>query len=71
VAALKPPVHFRSVQGMQDQLRRWSPDTLGKALDLLLEAEIDCKTTGLPAAEICGRAVMSLARAAGRSGRRR
>lgn len=69
VASLKPPVHFRSVTGMQGQVSRWSLETLGKALDLLLEAEIDCKTTGMPAAEICGRALMSLARAAGRKRR--
>lgn len=66
MAALRPPVIFKAVERFKRQLNRWPSDRLGKALTLLLEAEADCKTTGLPAAEITSRAVMQLARAAGR-----
>ena len=70
MAALKPPVIFKAADRFRRQLGRWSPDRLGRALELLLEAEGECKTTGMPAAEIVSRAVMQLARADGRSGRR-
>jgi len=33
---------------------------------VLIETEAECKTTGMPAEELCSRAVMQLARAAGR-----
>lgn len=69
MAALKPPVIFKAVERFKRQLRRWPADRLGRALELLLEAETECKTTGMPAAELCSRAVMQLARAAGRASR--
>jgi DNA polymerase III subunit delta len=66
MAALKPPVMFKTVDRFKRQLNRWPADRLGKALELLLDAEGDCKTTGMPAAEITSRAIIQLARAAGR-----
>ena len=63
---LKPPVFFKAVDRFRRQLTRWPLDRLSTALELLLDAEIDCKTTGLPAAEITARAMMRLAQAAGR-----
>jgi len=66
IAALRPPPHFRVADRMKSQLARWPGEKLATALDLLLNAELDCKTTGLPAPEICGRAILQLARAAGR-----
>lgn len=66
MAALKPPVIFKAADRFRRQLSRWPADRLGKALELLLDAEADCKSTGMPAAEICSRALMSVARAAGR-----
>lgn len=68
LATLRPPPHFRVADHMRNQLLRWPAERLGAALDLLVNAEIDCKTTGMPAGEICSRAVMQLARAAGRKG---
>ncbi|CAA7614923.1 DNA polymerase III [Candidatus Terasakiella magnetica] len=64
--ALKPPVIFKAVERFKRQLSRWPVDRLGKALEVLTEAEADCKTTGMPAAEITSRALMMLARAAAR-----
>ena len=63
---LKPPVFFKAADRFRRQLGRWQLDRLSQALELLLDAEIDCKTTGLPAAEITARAMMRLAQAAGR-----
>ncbi|CAA7621852.1 DNA polymerase III subunit delta [Magnetospirillum sp. UT-4] len=64
--SLKPPVIFKAEDRFRRQLGRWSTDRLGRALELLLEAELECKTTGMPAEEICSRALMQVARAAGR-----
>lgn len=66
MAALKPPVIFKAADRFRRQLSRWPADRVGRALELLIEAEADCKTTGMPAEELCSRAVMQLARAAGR-----
>ncbi|MFD2234961.1 DNA polymerase III subunit delta [Phaeospirillum tilakii] len=66
MAALKPPVIFKAADRFRRQLARWPADRLGRALDLLCEAELDCKSTGLPAAAITSRAVMMIARAAAR-----
>lgn len=66
MAALKPPVIFKAAERFRRQLSRWPADRLGKALEVLTEAEADCKTTGMPAAEITSRALMMIARAAAR-----
>ena len=44
--------------------RFWRPQRLAQALAILTEAEFDCKTTGLPAEAICGRALIRIANAA-------
>ncbi|MBI2240892.1 MAG: DNA polymerase III subunit delta [Magnetospirillum gryphiswaldense] len=65
--SLKPPVIFKAADRFRRQLSRWPAERVGQALERLIEAETDCKTTGMPAAEICSRAIMTLCRAAGRS----
>lgn len=67
MAALKPPVIFKAAERFRRQLGRWPADRVGMALERLIETEIDCKSTGMPAEELCSRAVMQLARAAGRA----
>jgi DNA polymerase-3 subunit delta len=67
IASLKPKPFFRTAQRLRSQVARWPAARAATALDLLQQAEIDTKTTGLPAEAICGRAVMQLARAAGRA----
>ncbi|HEY1722615.1 MAG TPA: DNA polymerase III subunit delta [Magnetospirillaceae bacterium] len=67
IASLKPKPFFRTAQRLRSQVARWPAARAATALDLLQQAEIDTKTTGLPADAICGRAVMQLARAAGRA----
>ncbi|MFN3076113.1 MAG: DNA polymerase III subunit delta [Alphaproteobacteria bacterium] len=67
VAALKPPVFFKRVQQVRAQVRRWSPSQLTSGLDRLLKAEMDCKTTGSPAEELCERALLQVASIARKS----
>ena len=61
---LRPPVFFKRTESFKAQLRAWSTGRLGTALQILLNAEIDCKTTGLPAHAVYGRALMRIAQAA-------
>lgn len=64
IDALRPPVFWKSKGAMRAQLRLWSDRKLADALDLVLEAELNCKTTGMPADAILGRCLMRLAAAA-------
>lgn len=64
VKALRPPIIFLFVDRFKKQLDRWSSDKIERALSVLTEAEVNCKSTGLPAEAICGRALMSLSQAA-------
>ncbi|MDA1089131.1 MAG: DNA polymerase III subunit delta [Proteobacteria bacterium] len=70
LSKLKPPVFYKFKSDFLSQMRRWQTDRLVMALDLALDAEIDCKTTGFPAAAGCHRALMRIAQAA-RSGKTR
>lgn len=71
MAALKPRVIFKHTDRFRANLRRWPAERIAGAFDLLVAAELDCKTTGLPAPEICGRALIQIATAAGRTPSRR
>jgi DNA polymerase-3 subunit delta len=62
--APRPPVFARGQAAFRDQAKRWPLDRLGAALQLLTEAELECKTTGLPAQALCSRALMRVAGAA-------
>jgi DNA polymerase III subunit delta len=66
IAALRPPVFFKARGPFLAQLRRWPPAWLGSALSRLTEAEIACKTTGMPDETLCVRTLMEIARAARR-----
>ncbi|MCK5424283.1 MAG: DNA polymerase III subunit delta [Emcibacter sp.] len=46
------------------QLGKWSTAKLSNALEIVMEAEADCKVTGLPAEAICARACLRIANAA-------
>lgn len=60
----KPPIFFKHQAQIQQQLMYWRPKRLAQALRILTDAEFDCKTTGLPANAICGRALIRIANAA-------
>jgi len=58
---LRPPVHFSRSLSFRNQAQRWSSDRLGEALDMLLEAEVLTRTTGVPAEAVTGRTLMNIA----------
>lgn len=60
VKALRPPVFFKQEEAFRSQLRRWPPQALGDALRRLTEAELLCKTTGMPAEIICAHTLTRL-----------
>lgn len=62
--AFRPPLHFSRTGLVRRQLGLWTRRRLDKALALALDAEVACKTTGLPADAICGQALMRVAQAA-------
>ena len=68
--ALRPPVFFKAAGPFRNQLRSWNGRRLGQALNLTLEAEQQCKQTGMPAESLCGRTVLQIARL-GMMGQRR
>ncbi len=63
---LRPPVFFKRREAFARQLRAWTTVDLATAIDRLLDAEIQCKSTGLPDQAICRRALLALAGAARR-----
>ena len=58
---LRPPIHFTRAPSFKLQASRWNEERLFDALDLLLETETLCKTTGVPAEAVCGRALFNIA----------
>jgi len=66
--ALRPPLFFKDKQAFLGQGQRWRGKRIVQALEILRDAEIDCKTTGYPAEAVTRRALMRIAAAArGRS----
>ncbi len=61
--------NFMIVGPLKEHARRWTGDLLDRALERLVEAEIQCKSTGMPADTICRRAFFELAYAARRTRR--
>jgi DNA polymerase III subunit delta len=61
IRRLRPPLHFMRAASFKTQISRWSEERLANALDLLLEAETLCKTTGVPADAVAGRALFNVA----------
>lgn len=70
VGSVRPPIFFKRRPAFGRQVRSWPPRLIETALELLLDAELDCKTTGLPANAICAQTVTRLTQAATRAGRR-
>ncbi|MBU6445542.1 MAG: DNA polymerase III subunit delta [Alphaproteobacteria bacterium] len=58
---MRPPIHFLRAASFKAQVSRWNGGRLLDALDLLLDTEVLCKTTGVPAAAVCGRALFNVA----------
>ncbi|MCF4167522.1 DNA polymerase III subunit delta [Zavarzinia compransoris] len=70
LGAMRPPIRFPRDRAFKQQLPRWSGQRLLDAVDLLVEAELDCKTTGNPADALTARALMRIAGVAARAARR-
>jgi DNA polymerase III subunit delta len=49
----------------------WRATAIARALRLTLEAEIQCKTTGMPDQAICGRTLLQIGRLASAGARAR
>lgn len=64
VSALRPPPIWKHRDRIMAQVRRWDGARLGQALDLLLEAEGDCKGFGPPPEVVCSRVLLRLAQGA-------
>lgn len=66
---LWPKVFWKRQDGFQRQLRLWPAARLVTAMEIVLDAESACKSTGIPDQAVCGHALMRLARAAGGGGK--
>lgn len=60
----RPPIHFSRIATVRTQLRYWNTAKIRQALQLLLEAEMQCKTTGYPDIAIAERVLYRIANAA-------
>lgn len=69
VKLLRPPVFFKRVTQFKRQMQAWPSARIDRAVDLVLQAEISCKSTGIPAEAVCGRTLLQVA-ALGRQARR-
>lgn len=63
---LRPPVFWKQQQAFKQQQAQWSTHDLEAALAQLTEAEVESKTTALPAQAVCERALLRIARSAAR-----
>lgn len=66
MSKLRPPVFFMEKRSFEARLARWTLPKLDAALDLLIEAELGAKSTGLPDEEIVERAALRIASLANR-----
>lgn len=61
VKRTRPPIHFQRMSSFRAQVQRWNEVALGEVLDMLLDTEALCKTTGVPTEAVCGRALLNVA----------
>lgn len=66
MSALRPPVFFKRQDAFRRQMERWPRDWISLGLTRLNDAEVNCKTTGLPDRAVAERMLMEMARAAAR-----
>lgn len=57
----RPAVHFSRAGSFRSQAQRWNGERLNEILDLLLDTEVLCKTTAVPAEAVCARALFTVA----------
>lgn len=61
IKRLRPPPIFKIVDQIAAQLRAWDTRRLARALDVLTEAEVKVKSTGMPVNAVAHRALMRIA----------
>lgn len=59
--SLFPPVHFKRTADFKRQIRLWNTNKISRALELLVEAERECKRAGRPQDLICARVFLQIA----------
>jgi DNA polymerase-3 subunit delta len=60
----RPPIFFKQEDSFRRQLTQWSEQRLRQQLEGVAKAELNMKTTGLPAETICREAILQVAQAA-------
>lgn len=62
IKSLRPPVFFKLAGQFRKQVHTWTGVKLTRGLVLVLEAERQCKSTGAPTKELCGRSILQISR---------
>ncbi|HXC30014.1 MAG TPA: DNA polymerase III subunit delta [Stellaceae bacterium] len=62
----RPPIFFKQQDSFRRQLAQWREPLLRRQLDALAEAEVQLKTTGIPAETACRAALLAMAQQARR-----
>jgi len=62
IKSLRPPIFFKLARQFRQQLSTWTGVKLTHALTLVLEAERQCKRSGSPSKELCGRTILQISR---------
>lgn len=70
IKTLRPPVFFKMENRFINQMRLWPRPAISISLPLLLNAEADCKKTGMPDTLIAGRCLQQIAAIARKQRRR-
>lgn len=61
VRSLRPPVYFEAAASFERQARRWNLALVGRAIGLLTEADLRCRSTGSPAQALAGQVLQAIA----------
>ncbi|MDD9875817.1 MAG: DNA polymerase III subunit delta [Magnetovibrio sp.] len=69
IQELRPPVFFKLKQRFRAQCQRWDAARIGRAMELLVEAEQNCKSSGVPVMASCHISLMKVCSAARRPAR--
>lgn len=60
VRGLRPPVFFGAAESLERQAKRWRPGQVARALALLTEADLRCRSTGSPAQALVGQVLQAI-----------
>jgi DNA polymerase-3 subunit delta len=69
-SGMRPPIYFKYAERFRGQLASWPPERAQRLLKLLLQAELDCKTTVYPEETICRHVLSLVGRLPGRPNRK-